>query len=109
MVKKWRVSWLIGNRFQYRYYDTDYAALLKHIENLHRYGIMGGARLHFRAAFYGDPSGGVNYLPVGGCDFLLGLTYRLTFLGRSKESWEDLITKARAEGKEMEFYKRRQM
>ena len=92
--KKWRVDWLVGSRFQYRYYDDDYKAIKKHIENLKKYGL--GSRLNFRAPkIMSLPvDEGVSYLPVGGTDCLLGLTSPPTFLGKPREYWVELIKKA---------------
>ena len=90
--KKWRVDWLVGTRFQYRYYDDDYKAIKKHIENLRKYGL--GSRLNFRAPKAGQLGVQLNYLVVGGTDSLLGLTSPPTFLGKPREYWARLVKKA---------------
>ena len=86
---KWRVSWLQGNRLQYRYYRDDFRAIEHHIKNLKKYGVFGGAMLAFRLKGYDG------FVPVGGCDSLLGLTHRVEFLGKKREYWENLIQKAK--------------
>jgi len=88
---KWRVSWLKGTRLQYRYYKTDYPAIKKHIQNLSKGGILGGALLSFKMKEYDS------FTSVDGCDSLLGLTHRPNFLGKSRGYWEDLIIKAKNE------------
>lgn len=96
-MKKWRVTHYEGTRNKYYYTNDDFKAIKRHIENLGKHGLFGGARLYFRIPDY-KRVGLLNYyLPVGGCDCLLGLTYRPSFLGKSKEYWEGLIKKAKAE------------
>jgi len=88
---KWRVSWLEGNRMQYRYYRTDYKAIKHHLNNLRKSGVFGGAMLAFRIKGYNS------FAPVGGCDSILGLTHGVTFLGKTREYWEKLIQRAKKE------------
>ena len=88
---RWRVSWLKGTKLQYRYYKTDYPAIKKHIQNLTQGGIFGGALLCFKMKEYDS------FVSVGGCDSLLGLTHRREFLGKSREYWNELIARAKAE------------
>lgn len=96
-MKKWRVTHFVRNRTKYYYTDDDFKAIKRHIENLVTYGIFGGARLFFRVPYYKQVGITNFYLPVGGCDCLLGLTYRRKFLDKPKEYWESLIKKAKAE------------
>ena len=91
---RWRVSWLKGTRLQYRYYKTDYSAIKKHIQNLYNAGIFGGAMLCFKMKEYDS------FVPVGGCDSLLGLTHRPVFLGKPREYWEKMIAQVKHEIRE---------
>ena len=97
-MKKWRVRWCVGRRFQHRYYDDDYKAIKRHILNLKKFGIFGGAMLDFKVPKAGNMGyTGVNYLKVGGNDSLLGLVHNPHFLGKPKEYWKSLIEKAMSE------------
>jgi len=83
---KWRVTWFEGNRKQFKYYKDDVKAINHHIKNLKTYGsFLSGAGLAFRIKGY------ASFAPVGGCDCLLGLTHRVSFLGKPREYWEKLI------------------
>lgn len=88
----WRVGWFERNKRKYRYYKTDYHAIKKHLENGKKYGLFeGGCTLDFRVKGY------FSFVPVGGCDHILGLTYGTKFLGKPKEYWQSLLQKIREE------------
>ena len=92
-IIEWRVSWFEGVYKKSKYYSDDYKAIRHHIQNLREFGvIMGGAQLYFR-----DKNFSKTYVPVGGMDCLLGLTYRPNALGKPVNYWKGLIAKAKAE------------
>ena len=91
-MTEWRVSWCEGTKRRYAYYKDDYKAILRHIKNLKTIGIFYGASLCFRDKKFSDA-----YVPIGGCDSLLGLTYHANRFGKPKEYWEGLIKKAKTE------------
>jgi hypothetical protein len=98
-IIEWRVSWFEGIYKKTKYYSDDYKAIKHHIQNLKKFGIMlGGAQLYFR-----DKNFSKTYVPVGGMDCLLGLTYRANALGKSNEYWVNLIQKAKTEVSQSEF------
>jgi len=88
---RWRVSNIENNRMRHRYYKNDYSAIKQHVTNLRKYGVFGGSQLMFRLKGYNS------FVPVGGCDSLLGLTHNSIFLYKPKEYWEKLIQKAKEE------------
>ena len=93
MTIEWRVSWFEGKYKKTRYYTDDYKAIKHHVQNLKKFGIMmGGAQLYFRKTEFSK-----TYVPVGGMDCLLGLTYRADALGKPTEYWTGLIAKAKIE------------
>lgn len=89
---EWRVSWCEGTLRKYRYYKDDFKAILHHIKNLKTFGIFYGASLCFRDRKFSNA-----YVPIGGCDSLLGLTYHASRFGKPKEYWVGLIQKAKTE------------
>ena len=90
MFDKWRVTWIEGDHKKFKYYKADDKAINHHIKNMVKYGaFLSGAELAFRIKGY------TGFVPVGGCDCLLGLTHRGEFLGKPRVYWENLIREAK--------------